>query len=120
MSKTTKQYYIILAQRQLLSKVNGEKIIEITLVGVEDRELYHTYIDPRNRNYRNWSYVIHNPSQGYLLGPLKIKDSMKNLINADSKVSILVSTEDHEELYTEVLSKWHKQDQTGNFDSLFD
>lgn len=114
------QYYIILKQKQITSKLNGERIIEVTLVGVKDRLLYTTYVDPRNRNFRNWSYIIHNPNQGYLLGPLKVKDFDKGLINADSKVTILVTTEDHEEIYTEVLSKWQREDETGHFDSLFD
>lgn len=116
----SKQYYFILKQKQITSKVSGEKIIEVTLVGVDDRLLYTTYIDPKNRNYRNWSYIIHNPEQGFLLGPLKVKDYDKGLINADSKVTILVSTEDRDEVYAEVLAKWHKEDTTGQFDCLFD
>ena len=113
------QYYIILAQRQLLSKINGNRIIEIDLVGVKDRCLYKTYVDPTNRNYGNWSYIIHNPLNGYLISGVKVKDSEKYLVNADSPVKILVATEDHSELYTEVLAAWHRQDTTGHFDSLF-
>lgn len=114
------QYYTIIKQRQITSKTNGNRIIEITLVGVRDRLLYRTYVDPQNRNYPNWSYIIHNPTQGYLLGPLKIKDPDKNLISADSKVNILVATEHNDEVYSELISKWQREDSTGEFDSLFD
>ena len=113
------QYYIILTQGQITSKHNGNRIAEITLVGVQDRCLYKTYVDPQNRNYKNWSYIIHNPAQGYLISGIKIKDQDKALVSADSRVKILVATEDASEVYTEVLARWQREDETGVFDHLF-
>lgn len=114
------QYYIILTQRQITSNYNGNKIAEITLVGVQDRCLYKTYVDPQNRNFKNWSYIIHNPAQGYLVSGIRIKDQDKALISADSQVKILVATEEASEVYSELLAKWHREDDVGVFDALFD
>ena len=113
------QYYVILTQKQIVSKANGNNIFEIQLVGVKDRQLYKTYVDPMNRNYKHWSYMVHNPAQGYLVSNIKIKDPAKKLISADSVVSILVATEDSTEVYNELIDTWKRQDTTGQFDSLF-
>jgi len=113
------QYYVILTQKQIISKVDGNPVMEIQLVGVKDRELYKTYVSPLNRNFKHWSYIIHNPTNGYLVTGIKIKDASKHLISADSVVSILVATEDSTEVYQELISVWKRQDSTGHFDNLF-
>ena len=112
------QYYTIINQRQIASR-HGGTVTEITLVGVKDRILYRTYIDTYNRNYAVWSEIIHNPLQGYLLGGLKVKSTTKALINADSPVEILYTTEDPDEIYNELLSVWQRTDQVNTFGILF-
>lgn len=118
MSTAIKQYYTIIKQQQIKSK-HGGKITELTLVGIKDRCLYRTYIDPYNRNYSFWSSIIHNPLHGYLLSGLKIKSQTRALIDADSPVEVVYECRDPEEIYNELLEVWQKQDSTSQFGNLF-
>lgn len=101
------QYYTIVKQKQIMSKY-GNNVMEITLVGLKDRITYRTFVDPQNRNFKYWSEIIHNPSHGYLLSNLQIKDTTKALISADSHVEILFVSDNPQDIYDEVLALWHE------------
>jgi homoserine trans-succinylase len=94
-------------------------VIQLTLVGIQDRMLYKTYIDPQNRNYRNWAQIIHQPYYGYVISGIQIKDAEKGLVSADSKVRILFQTEYQNEVYDELILSWQQQDRN-QYEKLFD
>lgn len=112
------QFYTVLKQKQIVSK-HGNRVMELTLVGVTDRLLYKTYLDPNNRNYNAWSTILHNPYYGYLLSGLTIKDELKGLISADSKVRIIFQTEYQNEIYNELITAWQNQDRS-QYETLFE
>ena len=113
------QYYTVLKQEQILSK-HGNKIIQLSLIGIRDRMLYKTYLDPNNRNYKLWSTIIHRPYYGYLLSGIQIKDAEKCLVSADSKVRILYETEYRDEIYNELIRSWQAQDENNQYENFFE
>lgn len=115
-----KQNYVRFKQSQINGS-DGNRVWSITLIGCVDRQMYTTYVDPRNRNYANWSHVIHRPTHGFVLNGIKIKDSDKSIVDADSKFTILWESEDSNQVFDEMYSVWQEQDNKpkNNFNEIF-
>lgn len=114
------QNYVRLKQTMITAN-NGNKIWSMTLIGTVDRQLYTTYIDPTNRNYKNWSHIVHRPKNGFVLSKLKIKNIETNIVDADSTVVIAWEHEDNDAILNELYSVWTEQDQRPTrFQTLFD
>jgi hypothetical protein len=113
------QYYTVLKQEQIKSR-HGNRILRLTLVGVKDRQLWTTYLDPKNRNYLAWSKIIHRPYYGYLLSGIQIKDREKGLVSADSKIRIIYETQYQDEVYNELIELWSTQDAGNHFEDFFE
>lgn len=96
----------------------GNEILSIELIGIRSQKSYKTYLDPLNDNFINWEQIIklsmHN---GIVLsGGLKLKNSEKQIINADSVLKrFYVVTK--EELSEIIGDYWKSQD---TFYKLFD
>lgn len=101
------QPYIVLSQHPLTSK-HGGKIYEIKLVGAVDRIEYHTYIDPKMRNYKHWRRVIENPECGFVIKGCQIKRD--ELISADSRITVVWQTDNPNDVYEELYDIWREQD----------
>lgn len=101
------QPYIVLKQTRIRSRY-GNMITQLELVGGRDRELYRTYIDPRMRNFANWSHILHHSQHGFVLDKLKVKGP--GLVSADSDPIIVWETEDPDQIYTELEQIWQEQD----------
>lgn len=101
------QPYIILSQQPLTSK-HGGRVYEVKMVGALDRCQYHTYIDPKNRNYRYWRRVIENPESGFVIKGCQIKRD--ELISADSRITIVWQTDRQEDVFEELYDIWVEQD----------
>jgi len=103
------QPYIIISQKTGLSKYGGT-LITINMIGVNDRQEYKTYIDPRNFNYANWQHITQNPGHGFVIRSLKIKNKDKRLISADSKPIIEWEHDDPEVILAQLEEIWNEQD----------
>ena len=116
-----KQHYVRFRQ-EMINSQTGNKIWAITLIGCCDRQLYTTYVDPRNRNYANWSHIVHRPQHGFVLNGIEVKNKLKQLINADSRVIIAWESDSYEQVFEEMYSVWQEQDdQTkNNFREIFE
>lgn len=101
------QPYIVLGQKKLTSK-HGGTIYEIRMVGGQDRIEYHTYIDPKNRNYKYWRRLIDSPESGFVIKNCQIKRD--ELISADSRIVIVWQTDDANDVYEELYDIWREQD----------
>ena len=113
MSKIS-QPYVILEQSPIHTKVKSANntITKITLIGVNDRCLYKTYIDPTNYNYKNWSHITSNPKHGFVVRNIKVKDAEAFILNADSK-PIIEWEHDNADIIMEQLKEiWVEQDDT--------
>ena len=103
------QPYIVATQKTGLSKYGGT-LITITLIGINDRQEYKTYIDPRNHNFVNWQHITQNPQNGFVIRSLKVKNKEKNLISADSKPIIEWEHDDPEVIIAQLEEIWREQD----------
>ena len=102
------QKYVIYNQKTGISK-HGGTLITINAIGVEDRKEYITYIDPTNYNAQNWIDIVSKPKGGFLVKGLKVKQ--KNIINADSKFTVLAETHTPEPILVELHNKWKEEDE---------
>jgi len=57
------RHYVIIKQQTKWSK-HGGQVTEITLVGLDDRKLYTTWIDAMNMNAKYWSHITRSPLDG--------------------------------------------------------
>jgi hypothetical protein len=106
--------YAVLEQKEIKSK-HGGWVTEITFVDILDREELTTFVDPGNRNYKNWQHIINNPNHGFVLKNLKRKGQPEDkLINADSKPVINEEFEDIAEMISLIQELWRRQDRRNN------
>jgi hypothetical protein len=117
------QYYAVVKQETKYSKYGGV-ITNITLVGLDDRKEYTTYIDPSNFNSKNWQHILRHAEHGFILSGLKVKKNQKkNIINADSDPIIAWEHDNIDDVVSAVMDKWQQQDtdrRPPSFDDFFD
>jgi hypothetical protein len=101
------QPYIVLSQKPITSK-HGGTVYQINLVGALDRIEYHTYIDPKMRNYKYWHRIIDNPDCGFVIRGCNIKKDC--LISADSRITIVWQTDSPEDVFDELYDIWREHD----------
>ena len=106
------QPYIVLNTKKIPSK-HGGNCWAVNMVGVLDRCEYYTYVDRKNRNYKNWVRIIEHPSNGFVIKGCQIKKD--DLISADSRITIVWQTDDPNDVFSELYDIWREQDeQTAN------
>lgn len=120
MENTMKQPYLVLSQRTFLSHNHGQPVTEITLIGCKDRCQYRTYVDIQNKNYKFWQHIVNNKESGFAIRNLKIKDSSKYLISADSEPIIDIQADTKEELFADLHDIWQEEDQKSSSDKFRD
>lgn len=88
---------------------HGGMICRAKLVGIKTQREYVCYIDPSNRNFRRWETSIQAArTKGVVLNNLRWKDETKNLIDADSRISVEVVVS-KQELAEEMAEFWNQQ-----------
>lgn len=102
------QPYIVLKQEVRYSQKNQSNYHVITMVGAQDRQEYHTYVDVNNRNYQYWSRIIDNPDSGFVIKGCQIKRD--NLVSADSRIVIVWQTDCADDVLDELWDIWQEQD----------
>lgn len=95
------RFYAILKQEEFESKYGGTAI-KVLMVCLNDRQLYHTYIDHRMMNFENWGHILRHPERGYVISGVKIKNKEKSLINADSDPLIFAEFRQIQEMFDEI------------------
>lgn len=114
------QHYAIVKQETRYSKYGGV-ITTITLIGLDDRKEYTTYIDPDNFNSKNWHHIVRHPEHGFILKGLKVKKNTdKNIINADSDPIIAWEHENIDDVVSAIMDKWQQQDEARRPPSFHD
>jgi hypothetical protein len=105
------KHYAVIKQEQKWSK-HGGHVTEITMVGLDDRLPYTTWIDPMNMNNKYWQHILRTPEHGFILSGLK-KKKMKDrddVINADSKPVIAWEHTSQDEMIDIIMDEWRRQD----------
>jgi hypothetical protein len=117
------RHYVVIKQENKWSR-HGGNITEITMVGLDDRKEYTTWIDPTNMNSKYWSHVTRSPDHGFILTGLKTKRMVNrdDVINADSKPIIANEHCDINDMLDIVVEYWNKLDgrnRPPSFDDFF-
>jgi hypothetical protein len=105
------RHYAIIKQEQKRSRHGGE-VTEVTMVGLDDRLPYTTWIDPLNMNNKYWSHILRSPEHGFILTGLKKKkmQDRDDVINADSKPIIAWEHASQDEMIAVIMDEWRRQD----------
>ncbi len=113
------QPYVVLKQESRTSKISGQPMTKITLLGVKDRKEYVTYIDSPNKNHKHWQHIIENPTHGFVLRNLKVKRYKdRELIDADSRVIIEWEDVDDVEILRQMAEIWAEEELRNETDSF--
>jgi hypothetical protein len=100
--------WAVLAVDSFTSKTTNRLTYEIHMIGVQDQQRYKTYIDTKNRNYKNWMKVIATYKGGLIISELKSKPHDPYLIDADSKPNIVIDYKDYKKMESELEDWWGK------------
>lgn len=77
--------YLVIDINPAKNQVNGGFMFKIRMLDIKTKKVFVTYIDPANRNYTKWDYIVNDFNQGQVLTNLKkIKHKNRELIDADS------------------------------------
>jgi len=96
-------------------------MVKIEFIGTKDRMLYHTYVDHSLRNHQLWQEIVTQPTRGFIVKDLKIKDAKKLLINADHAPTILADVDSVDQLVEILKEQWQAQDMNkSQFHTLFE
>lgn len=89
--------YIIVERPALINSRWGGEVYRVKLENVDTKKTYTTYIDPNNKNYRNWHEIVTSEDKGWVLENIRVKNHKKGLVDADS-VFVVINTVDRNEL----------------------
>lgn len=84
----------------------GHDLYTITFVGIQDKRLYKTYVNPKHRNYKLWMKYIGTPKKGYVLKGLVSRENDVYTINADHAPKIEITYSNKDEMADELESVW--------------
>ena len=119
-----KQPYIVIEQKSGYSKIAGTPMTTIVMIGIKDRREYVTYVDAPNRNAKNWSHIINNPTHGFVLRNLTITNKTtkkgQSIVNADSEILIEVEELNLESILNTVNEFWDEEDRKRDSDRFGD
>ena len=82
----------------------GGTLYTINLIGIQDKESYVVYVNPKHRNFKYWSKYIATKNRGYILSDLVMKKD--RVVNADHAPRIEITYANKEELAVELEDIW--------------
>ena len=100
------QMYYIVSQEDQPSR-HGGYITVIKMINLHTGEEAKTYIDERNRNYRNWHEIVNHPGWGFVIDHLKLK--RPGLISADSRPEIQKHTRDQQAMEPTIIDYLNRE-----------
>lgn len=107
-------YYAIINQEFGTSRKSGAEMITLTLIDLETREEYKSYIDSSMENFCLWAEIITQPDKGFVVTGLKKKRSYgrynHEILNADSEPIIVAEYPDVKKMEKKFRQYWAKED----------
>lgn len=97
--------WAIVGIREFISNRSHRKVYQIDFVGVQDRQSYKTFVDPKNKNYKYWMKYIATPNKAYIVSGLETKDD-PYLINADKAPKIEITYNSAQDMADELEDIW--------------
>ena len=109
--------FVVYKQEERPSKWGGT-VWELHLADLSNPNInYHTYISRENRNYKNWSQVIENPTKGIVLETSRLRMKHIGQVNADTFFDITVA--DAELLADQLANIWGCRPTGSSYQDLF-
>jgi hypothetical protein len=107
-------YYAIISQELGTSKKSGAEMITLTLIDLETREEFRSYIDSSMENFCNWAEIITQPERGFVVTGLKKKRNYgrynHEILNADCEPVIVADYPDVKKMQRRLRQQWAKDD----------
>jgi len=107
-------YYAIINQEFGTSRKTGAEMITLTLVDIETREEFRSYIDASMANFFQWEPIITNPDRGFVVTGLKQKRNYgrynHEILNADCDPIIVAEYPDVKKMERNLRRSWAKED----------
>lgn len=107
-------YYAITNQEFGVSRKSGAEMITLTLIDIETRDSYRSYIDSSMDNFCLWEEIITHPERGYVVTGLKKKRSYgrynHEILNADCDPVIVAEYPDVKQMERNLRKHWAKID----------
>lgn len=107
-------YYAITNQEFGTSKKTGAEMITLTLLDLETREEFRSYIDASMDNFCQWAEIITQPDKGFVVTGLKKKRSYgrynHEILNADAEPIIVADYPDIKQMSKNIQRQWAKED----------
>jgi hypothetical protein len=107
-------YYAIIKQEFGTSRKTGAEMITLTLVDIETREEFRSYIDASMANFCQWEPIITNPDRGFVVTGLKQKRNYgrynHEILNADCDPMIVAEYPDVKKMERNLRRSWAKED----------
>jgi hypothetical protein len=107
-------YYAITNQEFGISKKTGAEMITLTLLDIETREEYRSYIDASMNNFTHWEEIITKPQCGFVVTGLKTKRNYgrytHDILNADCEPVIVQEFPDVKLMERNLRKHWARED----------
>jgi hypothetical protein len=107
-------YYAIISQELGTSKKSGAEMITLTLIDLETREEFRSYIDSSMANFCNWAEIITQPEKGFVVTGLKKKRNYgrynHEILNADCEPVIIADYPDVKKMERKLRQQWARED----------
>ena len=117
-------YAVIKRELKASKRHHGETYWDIDMLGLDDLNIYKTYISPDNHNYRAWRDLCESGNPCHIISfPRGVKLKPGQIINADTKIEIELSRPDWDDASRTIGTYWsqaHKLLETRNSQELFD
>jgi hypothetical protein len=107
-------YYAIINQEYGTSRKTGAEMITLTLVDLETRDEYKSYIDASMANFCQWADIITQDHKGFVVTGLKKKRNHgrynHEILNADCEPIIVAEYPDVKKMEKNLRKHWAKED----------
>lgn len=107
-------YYAITNQEFGTSRKSGAEMITLTLLDLETREEFRSYIDASMENFCQWADIITQPERGFVVTGLKKKRSYgrynHEILNADCEPIIVAEYPDIKKMERNLRRHWAQED----------
>jgi len=107
-------YYAIISQDFGTSRKTGAEMITLTLLDIETREEYRSYIDASMQNFCQWADIITRPERGFVVTGLKKKRNYgrytHEILNADCDPVVVQEYPDVKKMERNLRRHWAQED----------
>jgi hypothetical protein len=82
-------------KQEIKKSIHGGQVWHIHAIDIETRREYITYLDPNNKNWRNWLPLTDNPQKGVIFevdGDIRTKKNHPVIIDADIRPTFTVTS----------------------------